>query len=312
VEDVRGDVRYEQRVARDNRGSCPGPVLDLVAAMAAEALAAAADDDLRVAGIAVAVPGLVRVATGTLLRAPNLDWHDVDVADELRERLATDLPIHLENEANLAALAEHWRGAAQGLRSFLLVFGEVGVGGGIFVDGELYRGAHGYGGEIGHVTVDPHGVRCACGSTGCLETVVGQEAIAGRAGIDHGAEHGTRSLTCELVRRAGEGDAPTLEALAEAGRTLGTALASTVNLFDLEGVVLGGAYGPLAPWLTDAVAASLREHVLAARWSPCELRASSLAEGAAVRGAAALTLRSVLAMPWAVGSGGARQRVTAS
>ncbi len=293
-------MRYERRISRDNRGSAPGPILDLVAGMAADALAAADDEGLRVVGIAVAVPGLVRVATGTLLRAPNLGWHDLALADELRRRLGTELPIHLENEANLAAIAEHWRGAARGLRSFLLVFGEVGVGGGIFVDGELFRGAHGYGGEIGHIAVDPLGARCGCGSRGCLETLVGQEAIAARAGIDLGPERGTRSITCEIVRRATEGDARTLAALEEAGATLGTALASIVNLLDLEGVVLGGAYGPLAPWLTGAVEAALSERVLAERWSSCELRVSTLAEGSAVRGAAALTLRSVLATPWVV------------
>lgn len=312
VEDVRGDVRYERRAARDNRGA-PGPVLDQLTRMAADALAVAVEDGLRIVGIAVAVPGLVRVATGTLLRAPNLGWVDVDVADELRRRLATDLPIHLENEANLAAIAEHWRGAAQGLRSFLLVFGEVGVGGGIFVDGELFRGAHGYGGEIGHITVDPAGERCACGSRGCLETIVGQEAIARRAGIDTVGEDASRSLTEELVRRAAAGDIRTLEALRDTGPTLGAAVASTINLFDLEGVVLGGAYGPLAPWLVDGVETALREHVLASRWSACELRASTLAEGAAVRGAAAFTLRSALASPWAVAAGSRDQhRVTVS
>jgi hypothetical protein len=135
VEDVRGDVRYERRSMGDNRCSPPGPVLDRLTEMARDALAAATEDGLRVVGLAAAVPGLVRVATGTLLRAPNLDWTDLEIAAELRARLGTDLPIHVEYEANLAAIAEHWRGAAQGLRSFLLVFGEVGVGGGIFVAG---------------------------------------------------------------------------------------------------------------------------------------------------------------------------------
>jgi predicted NBD/HSP70 family sugar kinase len=311
VEDMRGDVRYEQRVLGDNRGSSSESVLDRVASMAAEALAAAAAEGLHVAGLALAAPGLVCVATGTLLHAPNLGWHDLEVAAELRERLDTALPIHVDNEANLAAIAEHWRGAAQGLRSFLLVFGEVGVGGGIFVDGELFRGAHGYGGEIGHITVDQTGAACACGSNGCLETLVGQDAIAARAGIAVGGEDGTRSITSEIVRRASEGDTRTLGALAEAGATLGSVLASTVNLFDFEGVVLGGAYGPLAPWLTEPVGAALREHVLAGRWTSCELRVSTLGEGAAVRGAAAFTLRSVLATPWVVATEENRRAVAA-
>ncbi len=79
--------------------------------------------------------------------------------------------MRVENESNLAAVGEHWQGAARGLDSFICVFGEVGVGAGIFIDGELFRGAHGYGGEFGHITVDSSGPLCGCGATGCLETL---------------------------------------------------------------------------------------------------------------------------------------------
>jgi predicted NBD/HSP70 family sugar kinase len=300
IEDLRGGVRHERRELRDNRDSAPGPVLDRLARMATAALSAAENADVRVVGIALALPGLVRKATGTLLWAPNLDWSEIDVVDELRARLGAALPITADNEANLAAIAEHWHGAAAGLRSFALVFGEVGVGGGIFVDGELFRGAHGFGGEIGHVTVDPNGEQCACGSRGCLETVAGLEAIARRACIETSAGERPRSVTGELVRRAVAADAATLAALAEVGTTLGTALASTINLFDPEGVVLGGIYGPLAPWLLDGVEHALRQHVLSTTWSQWEVRSSTLGEGAAVRGAAALTLRRVLEAPSSV------------
>src|SRR5207342_2005864 len=135
------------------------------------------EDDLVVVGAAVALPGLVEAKTGTLLRAPNLGWEEIAVAAELASRLG-GLAVRADNEANLAALAEHWQGVARDLEDFVAVFGEVGVGGGIFLDGELFRGAHGFGAEFGHVTVDPDGPACKCGSAGCLETVAGQEAIA--------------------------------------------------------------------------------------------------------------------------------------
>ena len=208
--------------------------------------------------------------------------------------------MRADNEANLAALAEHWQGAARGLDDFFCVFGEVGVGGGIFVDGELFRGAHGYGGEFGHVTVEPDGPQCNCGACGCLETFVGLEAIARRAGIAVGTGGRTRNITRELVQRAQKRDGAVLASLAETGRYLGIGLASAVNLFDVEAVVLGGCFGPLFPWLAGDVRRVLDERVLTAGWSRCELRASEFGEGAAVRGAAALTLRSVLAEPWRV------------
>ena len=299
VEDLTGTIRYERRVHTDNRRAAPGPVLNRLARMAEKALAAIEAEDLVPVGAAVALPGLVEAQTGTLLRAPNLGWSEISVADELAARLPA-LPVRADNEANLAALAEHWQGAARDLENFVYVFGEVGVGGGIFVDGELFRGAHGFGGEFGHITVDPEGPLCKCGSTGCLETYVGQEALARRAGITLGEGGRTRSVTTELMRRAESGDSTVIRSLAEAGRYLGIGLASAVNLFDVGVVVLGGCFGPLAPWLANDVSIVLGERVLSSAWSGCEVRASEFGEGAPVRGAAALTLISVLAEPWRV------------
>jgi predicted NBD/HSP70 family sugar kinase len=300
VEDLTGRIRYERRVFVDNRRSAPGPVLDRLARMARRALLETVRQRLLVVGVGVAVPGLVEIGTGTLLRAPNLGWSQLVLADELRRRLP-GLPLRVENEANLAALAESWLGSVRDVRSFICVFGEIGVGAGIFVDGELHRGAHGFGGEFGHVTVDPDGALCACGSRGCLETLVGQEVIARAAGIPVASGGRTRSVTEELVRRATDGDARVLAELGQAGVALGDALASVVNLFDLDAVVLGGCFGPLSPWLVGAVEEALRRRVLSAEWSTCEVYASALGELAAVRGAAALMLREVIAAPWLVG-----------
>ena len=280
------------RAARHTRqpASAPGPVLDRIARMAS-------GGDRRDRGARAArrrdrsrAPGLVEAAAGTLLRAPNLGWSELPVADELAARLAI-LPFRVENEANLAALAEHWQGVARGVENFICVFGEVGVGAGIFVDGELFRGAHGFGGEFGHLTLDPGGPPCECGSRGCLETLVGQEAIARRAGHRVAASGRAPASPRELVRRAEHGDPAVLAASREAGRTLGIGLASAVNLLDLDVVVLGGCFGPLAPWLAVEVETALHGRVLSAAWSACEVRASTFGELAAVRGAAALTLR---------------------
>lgn len=296
VEDLTGTVRYERRSYRDNRESAPAPVLDRLGRAARSALDAAAADGLRPVGISVAVPGLVEQASGTVVFAPNLGWHGIPVADELEARL--ELPVLVENESNLAALAEHWTGAAVDVDDFVCVFGEVGVGGGVVLGGRLFRGAHGFGGEFGHVSVDPDGRRCACGSRGCVETLVGQESIAAAAGIPTFGR--TRSLTDELVRRAEEGSEDVLRALSDAGRWLGIALASTFNVLDLQAVVLGGCFGPLAPWLVEDVRRTLDERSLAARSGSFAVLPSAFGDGAAVRGAAALPLRRALDAPWTV------------
>ena len=297
VQDLRGCVRFERRVLRQNRDSMPGPVLDELAALGSEAIETCEEQGLGVAGLAVAVPGLVEIDSGRLRRAPNLRWSDLDVAGELRERIDGCPDVQVENESNLAAVAEQWLGAARGLRDFVFVFGGVGVGGGIVVGGELFRGAHGFGGEIGHTAVVPGGELCACGSRGCLEAYAGLDAIARRSGVAIAGER-TQSLALELARRADSGCPDVLAALAEAGRHLGRAAASTVNLFDVDAAVLGGCFGILYPWLATEVEDSFREHLLGRDWSVCDVRASALGEHGAVRGAAAYAVRRVLDAPW--------------
>jgi predicted NBD/HSP70 family sugar kinase len=297
VEDLNGEVRHEHRSYVDNRGSSPARVLDQVAQAARASLDAAAREGLRPVGLCVAVPGLVEEASGTVVFAPNLGWTNEPVAHELEARLGRR--VHVENESNLAALAEHWRGAAVGIDNFICVFGEVGVGGGVVLGGRLFRGSHGFGGEFGHVSVATGGLPCACGSRGCLETLAGQESIARAAGIAS-TYLWSRGLTAELVGRAEAGQPQVVRALREAGRTLGAALASTFNILDLEAVVLGGCYGPLAPWLVDEVRSTLEERSLAARSGSFQVLASAFGDGAAVRGAAALSLHRVLDAPWSV------------
>ncbi|MEP6893092.1 MAG: ROK family transcriptional regulator [Gaiellaceae bacterium] len=302
LEDLTGQIRFERQVFVDNRRSAPGPVLDRLVRMARQALDEAERQGLLVVGAGVAVPGLVGSEADVVLRAPNLGWTGVPVASELRKRLPSLQPIRIENEANLAALAEHWLGNARSSRNFIFVFGEIGVGSGIFVDGELFRGAHGFGGEFGHMTVDlAGGALCACGSRGCLETVVGQEVIARACGVEVASGGRVQSVTAELVRRAVDNDPLVHRTLDTVGSTLGAALASAVNLFDLDAVVLGGCFGPLAPWLTKSVRVALRDRVLSAEWSTCDVYPSALGELAAVRGAAAVILRDVLSAPWSVG-----------
>jgi predicted NBD/HSP70 family sugar kinase len=297
VEDLTGAVRYERRSYRDNRGSAPGPVLDRLGRAAHDALDTIDRDGLRPVGISVAVPGLVEEASGTVVFAPNLGWQDLPVAAELQARVG--LPVHVENESNLAALAEHWTGAAVGIDDFVCVFGEVGVGGGIVLGGRLFRGSHGFGGEFGHVSVDANGGVCACGSRGCVETLAGQESIARAAGMSAPVGR-SRGLTDELVRRAEAGMPEVVQALDDAGRSLGIALASTFNLFDARAVVLGGCFGPLAPWLAGAVRRTLVERSLAARSGSFVVLPSAFGDEAAVRGAAALSLHRVLDAPWIV------------
>jgi predicted NBD/HSP70 family sugar kinase len=259
VVDLTGAVRHRLITRADQRPAGAAASLAGLSRLAGEARARAEADGLSIAGAALAVPGLV-AADGLVRVAPNLGWTEVDVPARLRATDAlADLPITVDNEANLAAMSE-LRAAGGGRPSFVYVSGEIGIGAGIVLDGELYRGRHGWSGEIGHLTVYPDGRPCRCGSRGCLEQYAGQEAIGDRGG---------------------------------AGAALGIALSGVVNLLDVDTLVLGGIYAPLTAELAPAIEAELRRRVLTADLAPPELRAAALGPDAAMRGAAELVIRSV-------------------
>jgi predicted NBD/HSP70 family sugar kinase len=301
VVDLAGEVRHRALEAVDLRALQPGEVLDRVGAMARTALERLRDEGVRAAGITVALPGLVDATSGTLLVAPNLHWEDVPVAAELARRLGPGAPRPTaDNEANLAALAELRDGAGQGLRDFIHVSGEVGIGAGVVLGGELFRGAHGYGGEFGHLTVEPDGKPCACGSIGCLETRLGLEALLAAAGETEGTDTPSAEPVERLAARAGAGDEAAVAALAEAGRWLGVALASAANLLDPQAFVLGGFLAPLADHLAPAAEAELRARVLGAGRGLPALLTSPIGPEAAVCGAAGEVLERVVADPASV------------
>jgi predicted NBD/HSP70 family sugar kinase len=274
VVDLTGAVRHRHVEHADQRPADPAQALTALGRLAAAARLAAEADGLVVAGAALAVPGLV--AGGLVRVAPNLAWQDVDAVAALRAvPELTDLPITVDNEANLAALGElrvsgggpdsshqgHGPDPGGAGHSFLYVSGEIGIGAGLVIDGELYRGVRGWSGEIGHVTVYPDGRPCRCGARGCLEQYAGQEALAE--------------------------DEPL------AAAALGIALSAVVNLLDVPVIVLGGAYAPIFPSLRAGIEAELRARVLTSGLAPVTLRAATLGPDAAMRGAADTIIRAV-------------------
>jgi len=304
VVDLTGSVRFRRMIVEDNRLLRPEAVLRR-AVQAASLLWRKADaTGLTVLGVGVGVPGLVDF-DGVLHRAPNLlDWQGIPLAEVVADMLGRPLrSVYCDNEANLAALGERWFGRRDNLQDFVLVSGEIGVGAGIVIGGELFRGVRGLGGELGHVTVDPRGPKCSCGARGCLERVAGQEALFAATGLPAKARTGRENpggSVAEIVRQAIAGEPRTLLALAQAGTALGIALSAFLNVLDLPTVVLGGFYAELAPWLIGPVTAELRERVVNHSWSPTEVVVSSLGSEASVRGAAGVTIRRIIDDPVAV------------
>jgi predicted NBD/HSP70 family sugar kinase len=289
VVDLSGAERVRLTEHTDNRGGLPADALGRAAHLAARALASAEQQELHAVGAGLALPGLI--FEGMVRQAPNLGWSQVAVEALFAQALAkahpgsrSRLPVTAENEANLAALAELWFGSLGLLRSFLYVSGEIGIGGALVIDGELFRGAHGFAGEIGHVVVRPDGPQCRCGANGCLEQYAGQAALLRAAGLD---EKGGQGGVEELARRAAAGDRTTVEALEQAGEMLGLVISGAVNVLDPDAVVLGGIYRGLAEWLARGARRELARRVASDLWADDCVRAASLAgHSNAARGAA--------------------------
>jgi predicted NBD/HSP70 family sugar kinase len=269
---------------------------DIVGDLAGLAATLWADDDRRPphVGIGVAVVGVVRRSDGLVSMAPNLGWVDVDLCDALVRVFGEEAPIHVANEADLAALAEARRGAAAGIDHVLFVSGEVGIGGGLIVDGKPFIGAAGYGGEVGHMPINPMGLDCRCGAIGCWETEAGSESLLRRAG--RSAADGRAAIDTLLVdAEAGSPDA--LLAMRETGRWIGIGLAGLVNLLDPRLVVLGGLFGRIHPFVASTIEAELDRRALAAPRELVRIVPSALGVEAPLLGAAELAIEPLLADP---------------
>lgn len=305
IVDLQGRVRDEGHQIHDNRTRTPKESLEALAAAVTSALERTSRAGLVPMGAAIGLPGLVDADRHDLLVAPNLGWTDVPASELLGDLLATTgLEVLVDNEANLAALAERWHGVGRELDDFVHISGEVGVGAGVIIKGALHRGSVGFGGELGHMTLEPDGAPCACGGRGCVETRVGLEAVLRAAGFDVSETLGGQadgvSPAQRLADAARAGDERVLAALADAGSALGTALASSINLLSPDGIVLGGYFGSLHEWLGPAIEVELLERVLSERHRPTRVLRSSLDHEATARGAAEVVIREALAGPSAI------------
>ncbi|MFC7877656.1 ROK family protein [Isoptericola sp. NPDC057391] len=288
--DLVGDVVAERVVTGSLHDSDPREVLARLRDLAAEVIAEVEAGSMRVAGARLALPGLVDVRGGRLEVAPNLGWSSVEPVPELDLRTgdAAALDVEVANEAKLAALAEL---AGDVPSSFLYVSGDVGVGAGIVVDRHLFLGERGWNGEIGHVVVDPAGPRCSCGATGCLEQYAGKEVLL------RGASLPSSAPVHAIVDQLRAGDDAALDTVRRAGRALGAALGTFVNLVDVSTIVLGGAYAELFGWVGHVVEGVVEERALAAPFAPVDVRPAAAGPHAALTGGAREVLRSVVADP---------------
>jgi glucokinase len=248
----------------------------------------------RVAAAGVGVPGLVNPQTGRVVISSDIPSV---VRTDLRAELskAVGLPVTLDNDANAGAVGEYVAGAGRGSRNMFYVTIGTGIGGALIIDGKLWRGASGFAGEFGHITIDPEGIECACGNVGCLETVASAPNIVRRT-HERLLRDSTSSLSrlglnknftaADIAHAAKDGDDFAALMIERTGRYIGTGLAAVINLLNTERVVLGGDVMDAGELILDPIIREARRRSFLPNFESTQILAATLGPDATPIGAA--------------------------
>jgi glucokinase-like ROK family protein len=301
--DLTGNIIWEKKV--DLRlGEGQEKVIELLLQSIAEAVANAPKTVNGIMGIGIGVPGIVDYRKGTILMAPNLKWRDVPLKDIVENRF--EIKVHIDNEANVGAVSEKWFGIGIECSNFVYVSAGIGIGTGIIINGELYRGASGLSGEIGHATINIYDEICSCGNTGCWENYASERALLNymyaqleRGNqdkyINHNTIDGLNALS--IIRYAREGSIIAVEGLKEIGRNLGIGIINLINTFNPELVIIGNTLSLAEDIILPEILNEVEKKCLVYKYHRIKIRTSRLKLHAGAMGAVSLVISELFAHP---------------
>jgi len=296
--DRKGKVIYkEQRSTMADKGV--EPLMHLVTNIAESLLYHAAEEEYEVRWLGVGTPGAIESKTGKVIgESPNIEgWKGTVIGEILHDRL--NLPVHVDNDVNNVALAEHRFGAAVGYNSVVCVALGTGVGGGIIINGKLWRGGNHSAGEIGHIIINEEGPACRCGNNGCLEAYCNSAAIVQRTReklkggltdvFEKVLDGSLDNLNIrKLFAAAKKGDKIALEVVNETARYLAVGLAGVVNLLNPDIVIIGGGVADGGGGFVDAVSAEIRKRAFGSAVEKLRVARATLGNNAGFIGAGLL------------------------
>jgi len=302
--DFRAAVLWRQEIALTS-GEGPDSALAKLIDLVREAALIADQAGRQIFGLGLGVPGLLDIHSGMLLFGQNLGWHNVPI----RSRLAEVFPfsIFVDNDAKASVIGERYFGVAQHVDNFVYVTANVGLGVGIWLDGQVYRGATGFAGEVGHTTFVPDGPLCNCGNRGCWEMFASQRAlierlrsavIAGRVTSLPASNGSLGDVTMPMIVEAAHaGDALVLEALEEVGGYLGLVIANLINTFNPNLVVFGGALSLADEYLLPPIQRMVVERAILWAREATPIVVAAHRFDSCVMGGVALVLHDMLSHP---------------
>ena len=299
VVDLEGKIMERIEHPTNGKGG-KDKVIQRLKAVIHEVITASNINIQKIAGVGLAVPGLVNSKRGIMLITPNFGWRDTPIREILKKEFHT--PIFIDNNVNAMALGEAEFGIARGIKNFICVNVGMGIGSGIVINGELYRGETECTGEIGHTTVDYNGPKCSCGNNGCLEAMAAAPAIARRA--VKAIKEGKKTLITKLIdsnldeinaaivaKAANKGDKLAREIIEKTGEYLGTGIANVINLFNPQMVIIGGGVAQAGDLIFNPLKKTMEKRAFPVPAKVVKIVASSLGRDCTVIGAATLVLQ---------------------
>lgn len=210
-----------------------------------------------IVGIGIGVAGIVNV-DGEVLFAPNLDWHNVNIKEPLKREFT--LPVLVDNEANAGVNGEKKFGAGKDTSNLLYLSVGIGIGAGIIIDGQLFRGSSAFSGEVGHFSIEPHGLQCPCGNKGCWELYASEKALLSRA--QHlFSDHKNLNID-QLVELADSGNTQSIDLISTIGEYLGIGLSNLINTFNPDTILIGNRISKTKRWLETPINKTIHDRAL--------------------------------------------------
>lgn len=305
--DFTGNILWRQLITTDPIDTQEKTIAKILE-LTDEAIMVCESYNLYLLGIGLSVPGTVDLEESVLVFAPNLQWRNVPLKQIFYEH--TGIKAFIENDANAAAIAEHLFGVAKKTDDFIFIVVGTGIGGGLFLNGKLYRGKDGFAGEIGHTPIlaEPYQMLCRCGKRGCWETYANQHSVIRRVQgrlDDHQEsiipallEKQNILLSVSLIKQAADQcDQVALESLTETGAAMGLGFAKLIDIFNPEKLILGGPLSIVGKYLLPAIKETASNHSISNINPNVEILLSSFETDAILIGAISIVVDDVLSKP---------------
>ena len=278
-------------------GRDPEMIVEQLSLLVSELLKMAGLPKKKLLGVGVGLAGIVDSEQGMLRQSPFFGWRDLPLGEMLQAQVR--VPVYVDNDVNTLTLAEMWFGGGQGIDSFLIVTVGRGVGLGIVVNGQFYRGARGGAGEFGHTVIDPEGPTCECGKRGCLEAYIGDPGllrIAAEA-VNRGEIAGPITNMSDLLTQAQANDSGARAVFACAGNILGQGIANLLIIFNPQKIIISGEGTRAGDLLFGPMRESIANHVMPGLARDTSIQIDAWGDDAWARGAASLVLRQLFVSP---------------